>query len=90
MKLAASAAALFLLAVTGAVQAQSENVNMQAMMSPFYTSSDMMTMRGDDEVKSILAGMSDADKASMKTACASPDEKHAPFCDSIKRAMGDR
>lgn len=90
MKLKASAAAIFVLAITGAVQAQSENVNLQAMMSPFYTDSDMKTMRSDEEVKAIVAGMKPEDQAAVKAACTTPDQKLSPFCDNVMRAMGDR
>jgi hypothetical protein len=59
-------------------------------MAPFYSDSDMKTMKGDDDFKTAWMALTQEDRDSMMKDCA--DDKIAPthdtFCGKAKELGG--
>lgn len=53
-------------------------------MQPFYTDSEMKTMRTGDEFKSAWMGMSAEDRDRVKNECQNTNSPKASFCESVK------
>ncbi|MGN6306029.1 MAG: hypothetical protein ACTHNH_14505 [Mesorhizobium sp.] len=59
------------------------------MMAPFYTDSNMKTMKSDDEFKAAWMAMKQEDRDMITKECSTDTEKlHNDFCEKTKKLGG--
>jgi hypothetical protein len=92
--------AMALSMASGAALAQSGSANSGALddpakMQPFYTDSNMTTIRTGDEFRTAFMAMSVEDQNMMRAACAdelknaNPTNTHPEFCSNVKALGGE-
>lgn len=61
-----------------------------AMMAPFFTDSSLKTMKSDDEMKKVWAGMPKTYQDNMMRECqdAAMSKPYAVFCEKLKALGG--
>lgn len=90
--------AFALTAVAGSAMAAGENTSAlddPQKMAPFYTDSDMKTMKPAEDFKAAWMAMTDEDRNNITTVCADEAKNataantHPEFCSNVKALGGD-